>query len=233
MEILPQIIIYFLITLSATSFVCYLGARFSVIYPVAFMACLIPIAQVLSNKLVLVGPYAIPAGTLLFSMSFLVTDVLSEKWGKKYAQIGVWAGFIGAITLIISLYIVLSWGAPAFAQEKSEIFESALSLTPRIFLAGFIAYLISEHLDVLLFSKLKKATDGKHLWLRNNLSTIISQFINTILFITIAFYGVAPIFPLIVGQYFIKVLIAICDTPFIYLIIRFLKNIENDKQTKM
>ena len=77
--------------------------------------------------------------------------------------------------------------------------------------------MVSQHLDVWIFHKLKQITNGKHLWLRNNLSTLTSQFIDTTIFITISFYGVFPILPAIFGQYLIKVIIALLDTPIVYL----------------
>ncbi|PIZ54623.1 transporter, partial [Candidatus Uhrbacteria bacterium CG_4_10_14_0_2_um_filter_41_7] len=87
---------------------------------------------------------------------------------------------------------------------------------PRITVASFIAYLISQHHDVWAFHFWKKKTNGKHLWLRNNASTVVSQLIDTVVFTFIAFYGVLPIVPLILGTWVVKILIALIDTPFIY-----------------
>ena len=100
------------------------------------------------------------------------------------------------------------------------MFAKVLGLTPRIVLASLIAYLISHYFDIYFYLFWKKVTKDKFLWLRNNFSTILSQLIDSIFFISIAFYGIAPLIPLITGQFIIKVIISILSTPFIYLIIR-------------
>ncbi len=91
-----------------------------------------------------------------------------------------------------------------------------LEQAPRIAIASLIAYLVSQHHDVWAFHFWKKKTGGKFLWLRNNVSTISSQLLDSALFITIAFYGIMPIWPLILGQRAVKIIIAAIDTPFLY-----------------
>ena len=83
-------------------------------------------------------------------------------------------------------------------------------------MGSLVAYVVSQNWDVRVFHKLKEMTGGRHLWLRNNVSTMTSQALDTVIFITIAFYGVLPVVPLIIGQYIVKLLIAALDTPFIY-----------------
>ena len=109
-----------------------------------------------------------------------------------------------------------NWQPAVFATEFSEMFSKVLALTPRITLASFIAYLISQHHDIWIFHFWKKKTNGKHLWLRNNASTIVSQLIDSIIFVTIAFYGIFPIWNMILGMWIVKIIIALIDTPFIY-----------------
>ena len=91
-------------------------------------------------------------------------------------------------------------------------------------MASFIAYLISQFHDVWAFHFWKNKTNDRHLWLRNNLSTAVSQFLDSFIFITIAFYGVMPIWPLIMGQWIIKIAIALLDTPVVYLVVWALRN---------
>ena len=93
-------------------------------------------------------------------------------------------------------------------------------------IGGWTSYAVSQHLDVWIFHKIKEKTKGKHLWLRNNVSTLISQFIDTLIFITIVFYGVCPLWNAIFGQYIIKVIIALLDTPIVYLAVKFLNKEE-------
>ena len=180
------------------------------------MAALVVMANIFANKIVVFGPFTVPAGVILFSMTFFITDLLSEKWGKKYAKKAVWAGFYASLLLIISVYIVTAWQPAPFAIEMSEMFSKVLALTPRIALAGFIAYIISQNHDVWAFHFWKRLTKGKHLWLRNNASTITSQLIDSAIFITIAFYGIFPIWNMILGMWVVKIIIALIDTPFMY-----------------
>ena len=193
-----------------------LGKRYGVAYPIALVSALVVMANIFANKIVQFGPLTVPAGVITFSMIFFVTDLISEKWGKEEAKKAVWAGFFSSLVLVISVYIVIHWQPAVFAIEFSEIFAKALALTPRITIASFIAYLISQHHDIWAFHFWKKKTNKKHLWLRNNASTIVSQFIDSVIFIFIAFYGVLPVVPLILGQWIVKVVIALIDTPFMY-----------------
>jgi len=210
------IIIWILATLVVGSLAGVLGKRYGVEYPIALMAALVVMANIFANKIVVFGPFTVPAGVIVFSMTFFITDLLSEKWGKKYAHKAVWAGFFSSLVLLISVYIVVNWQAAPFATEMGEMFAKVLALTPRITLAGFAAYIVSQNHDIWAFHFWKKKTKGKHLWFRNNASTIVSQLIDSVIFIAIAFYGIFPIIPLILGQWVVKIIIALMDTPFMY-----------------
>lgn len=220
-----MILLYFIwiiATLLLVSIGVLIGKKYGVEYIIALNATLVVIASILANKIIALGPFTAPAGILVFSMTFLITDIIAEKWGKKIAQKAVWAGLMANVILIISLYIATSWTPASFALAQSEMFAKVLILTPRIILGSIIAYLVSQNMDIFLFHFLKNKTKKKHLWLRNNVSTIISQLIDSSIFIVIAFYGVFPVIPLILGQWVLKVIIALLDTPFIYGIIHFL-----------
>ena len=119
----------------------------------------------------------------------------------------------------------MAWQSAPFATGFAEKFAEVLMLTPRIVLGSIIAYLISQHHDVWAFHFWKRKTGGKHLWLRNNASTVVSQLIDTVVFVIIAFVGIFPIVPLIIGVYVAKVAIAFIDTPFMYMILRLVKNV--------
>jgi hypothetical protein len=187
------------------------------------------IASVLASKIINVFGFFVPAGILAYSITFICTDVISEIWGKERANAAVWGGFMALIAVLIMVRIGLVWPrAPFWNQE--EAFQSILGSTSRIILASFIAYLVSQFHDVWAFHFWKKLTGGSYLWLRNNLSTAVSQFIDSSLFITIAFYGVMPIWPLIFGQWVIKFAIAILDTPVVYLMVWLLKRQEGTAQ---
>jgi len=193
-----------------------LAKRFGVEYLIALVSALVVMANIFANKIVQFGFFVVPAGVIVYSMTFFITDIISEKWGKEKARITVWAGFFSSLVLIVSVYIVRQWQPAVYATEISEMFGRVLALTPRITIASFIAYLLSQHHDVWAFHFLKKKTKGRYLWLRNNISTIMSQLIDSVIFIVIAFYGVFPVLALILGQWAAKIIIALIDTPFIY-----------------
>lgn len=178
----------------------------------------ITIASVLAGKIITIGGLCVPAGVLAYSVTFVVSDVISEIWGKERARYTVISGFFGLVIVLVLVQIALYWPAAPFYKEDAA-FSMILGSTTRIIIASFAAYLISQFHDVWFFHELKKMTHEKHLWLRNNLSTALSQFIDSFIFITIAFVGVMPIWPLILGQWVVKLVIAFLDTPVVYTVV--------------
>lgn len=176
-------------------------------------------ANILATKLFILGPIMAPAGVIAYPITFLCTDIISELWGKDTAQKVVWAGFIASILFMFLAYLaVILTPAPFYPHQK--VFAEIFGKLGRITVAGLSAYVISQSHDVWVFHFLKTLTKDRHLWLRNNVSTIGSQFLDTIIFITIAFAGVMPLKALVVmmtSQWLIKVAIALLDTPFCYL----------------
>lgn len=218
MDPLVLSILWLLITLAIASGSVLVGKKYGVAYPIAVMASLVVIANVVASKLVVLGPVTVTAGILVYSSTFLITDLLSELWGKEEARRAVWAGFYGALAFTVTVWITLAWQSPPYAAEVAAAFDVALGLAPRVVLASMIAYLISQHLDVYVFHVLKRLTNDKHLWLRNNASTVLSQLVDSVLFATVAFAGVYPVVPLILGAWVAKIGIALVDTPFVYAI---------------
>lgn len=156
-------------------------------------------------------------GNVIYGTNFLVTDILSEKYGGKDARKAVCIGFAAMVVFTILTQINLLY-VPNSEDFASDAMKTLFSLTPRLCIASLTAYFISNILDTYTFEFLKK--HNKHLWIRNNLSTMSSQLVDTVLFTLIAFYGVfsnAMLIELMITTYAIKVLIAACDTPFIYL----------------
>jgi len=167
-------------------------------------------------------------GIFAYPLTFLITDVIEEVHGRKKAQNLVWAGLISLLFVLGITFLALKLPSASrdfFPAEYSKIFGISL----RIILASTIAFLLSQSHDVWAFNLWKEKTKGKFLWLRNNASTIVSQFIDTVIFMFIAFYGVTPkhnvhyMFVLIIPYWLLKVLFAIFDTPFIYLGVWWLK----------
>jgi uncharacterized integral membrane protein (TIGR00697 family) len=157
-------------------------------------------------------------GNVLYASIFFATDVISEVYGKKEARQGVWLGFFGLIAATIAMQFAIR-----FTPDASDVMHPHLgaifSLMPRIAFASFTAYLLSQHHDIWAFHFWKRKTSGRYLWLRNNLSTMVSQLIDTTVFTFIAFWGVFPIDifrQIFITTYFFKWIVAVVDTPFIY-----------------
>ncbi len=157
-------------------------------------------------------------GNIIYSSIFLVTDILNEKYNKKEARKGVWIGFFVLIVTTIIMQVTLNF-IPHESDLLSPHIQAIFSFLPRIALASLAAYFISQMHDVWIFAKLKKKMKGKKLWLRNNLSTILSQLIDNIIFTLIAFVGIFSwniMLQIFITSYIMKVIVAACDTPFIY-----------------
>jgi uncharacterized integral membrane protein (TIGR00697 family) len=189
-----------------------------------FVTCLIT-ANIITVKLISVWGWVVPAGIIAYPLTFLFTDVITELYGRKTASRVVWLGF-GASILMVILVIGAGLLKPAAIWEGQAAYESVLGMVPRIVLASMIAYLVSQHHDVFAFSFWRRKTKARFLWLRNNASTMVSQALDTGLFITIAFWGTVPnsiLVNMLVTQYVIKLVIAALDTPFCYLMVNLLK----------
>lgn len=184
------------------------------------------LSNIIATKIIHVGGLIVPAAIILYPLTFLITDVVSEIEGRKNAQNLVMTGFYLSLIMVVILAIGKVLPAAPFWKHQ-DAYDTILGSTPRIVVASMIAYLISQSHDVWAFHWWKQVTSGKHLWLRNNLSTIVSQFIDSVLFIGIAFGGLyAPktIIIMILSQYMVKVGIAVLDTPLCYLLVRIYGN---------
>jgi len=186
-----------------------------------FISC-ITIASVLASKIITIFGLFVPAGVLAYSVTFICTDVISDIWGRKRANDAVLGGFVALVGVLILVRLSLMWPKAPF-WNNDVAFNSVLGSTSRIIIASFIAYIVSQYHDVWAFHFWKQKTGERHLWLRNNLSTAVSQFLDSFIFISIAFYGVMPIWPLIAGQWIIKLAIAVLDTPLVYLVIHLVR----------
>ncbi len=166
----------------------------------------------------------VPAGTIAYSVTFPVTDIVDEVYGRRVAVYIVWAGLVAEIVSLI--LIGVEDLVPALDPAMEEMYKQVFHPQIRIVLASIIAYIVSQHHDVWAFWKWREVTHGKHLWLRNNASTSISQLIDTTLFTLIAFYGlysINTILEIIISMWLFKLLIAILDTPFVYIGVELIK----------
>ncbi len=164
-----------------------------------------------------------PAAVLIFAVTFLLTDIVNEKFGRKETQRMIFIAFASQIVLSIFSYLIVKTTPAPFFQNQSA-FEAVFGYVPRIVFASLTAFLISENADAYIFAWFKNKTSGKYLWMRNAFSSLPSMLIDSAIFITIAFYGgPVPLMGLIIGQTTIKWLIGIIDIPFMYGARRILK----------
>lgn len=161
------------------------------------------------------------AGNVLYASTFLVTDILSEKYGKKAAGKAVMMGFSVMLLWLVGTQLILQ-----FAPNGNDYINPSLmvvfGLVPRITIASLLGFVCSQNIDVFLYHLIWKKTGDseKMLWLRNNGSTLISQAIDTVIFTSLAFWGTYPtnvFFSILLTTYLFKALVAVLDTPFIYI----------------
>ncbi len=193
-----------------------------------FVACLVA-ANLLGLKVASFGFFEASVGILMFPILFLITDIVAEVHGRKRAQEFVYAGLVGLVVVLVvtAIAVLLPAAERSFVSdaEYAEIFGTTL----RIFVASIIGFFFSQMHDVWAFEFWKNQTKGRFLWFRNNASTVVSQFLDTTLFMFIAFYAISPkftveyVFALILPYWAVKVLFALFDTPFCYLGVKWLK----------
>ena len=164
-------------------------------------------------------------GVILYSGIYFATDLLSEKYGRKEGQRAVLLGFVASVAMILFIYLSLLFlpsqvpNHAEFSQNIHEAMKTLFGFTPLFVFGSLFAYLVSQSFDVWVFHYLKKETGGKHLWLRNNVSTLSSQALDTVLYGVVVWapvVGLRDALYLASAKYIFKVLIAIIDTIFIY-----------------
>jgi uncharacterized integral membrane protein (TIGR00697 family) len=176
------------------------------------------IAGVLGNKQVALGPLAVEAGIFAFLLLVITSSAVAELHGRATANRLVLIGFVPLLmSLGLTLLVLAIPAASEMEAERLSAFETIMSGTPRIWLGGILAYGISTLLNVTIFSRLRGKGDAAHsggiLWLRSAVASVLSQILDTLIFITIAFYGVFPIAELLMGQMLAKVVLSIILVP--------------------
>jgi len=194
-----------------------------------FIASLIT-CNLIANKFVTVDMgfrvFIVSAGILPYPLTFLVTDLISELYGQKRANLVVFSGFIASLFVLLFLWLGGQFNAIPESLVSDSIYNSVFRNAWRLIAGSMIAYLFAQVIDVRIFHFWKKLTNGKHLWLRNNGSTIVSQLVDTTLVICILFVGVwnsDQILSAIIDGWLFKMLMALLDTPIIYGVIYLLK----------
>jgi hypothetical protein len=187
----------------------------------------VPIAAIVANIQVIQAielfGFSATLGNIVYASSFLVTDILSENYDRKEANRAIWIGFFSVISMTLLMNIALYFSPlpnDDFAQTTHHSLSTIFEFMPRIVIASMLAYIISQKHDIWAYHFWRKRFSSRKLiWLRNNLSTMVSQLIDSLIFTVIAFYGIfeTPVLiEIIISTYVLKWVVAAADTPFIY-----------------
>lgn len=158
-----------------------------------------------------------PAAVLIFAVTFLITDIVNEKFGRRTVHYMI---FLTLITQVIMLGFLYLGGAlpPAPFWDGQPAWDRLFGVVPRITIASWVTFVISENLDAILFAVVRKITKGRHLWARNVLSSAISLTVDTVVFVTLAFAGSGmPLWIIMKGQFLTKYAVCLLNIPFMYL----------------
>ncbi|MEO6889341.1 MAG: queuosine precursor transporter [Ktedonobacteraceae bacterium] len=198
-----------------------------VVIAAVFVTCLVT-ANIIAVKIILLAGFLVPAGIIVFPLSYLFGDVLTEVYGYAATRRVIWLGFACNLLAVIAIYLGGLAPAAAFWQHQ-DAYNAILGFTPRLLLGSFIAYLVGEFTNSFILARLKITTRGRWLWMRTIGSTLVGEGFDTLIFISIAFWGIIPpqaMLTAILTQWIFKVLYEIVATPFTYLVVGFLKRRE-------
>lgn len=197
---------------------------------VAFFVGVLLISNIASTKILSLWKFTFDGGTILFPLSYIFGDILTEVYGFRQSRRVIWLGFITALMMSLVFYIVqLLPSAADWPNQKA--YEAILGFVPRIVLASLLAYFAGEFSNSVILSRLKIFTGGKYLWTRTIGSTLVGEGLDTAIFCLVAFYGVLPAHTLwivIISNYIFKCMVEIFFTPVTYIIVGFLKKNENE-----
>ncbi len=179
-----------------------------------FYGGMVCIAGVLANKQVALGPLAVEAGIFAFLMLVVTSSAVAELNGRETANRLVLIGFIPLIaSILLAIFVLALPAAHDMPADRLAAFNTIMGGTPRIWIAGIIAYGVSQFLNVTIFSALRGKGEGRMIWLRAGIAAILSQIVDTLLFITISFYGEFPIRDLLIGQMVAKIVLSALLVP--------------------
>lgn len=177
------------------------------------------LANIITAKNADIFGMSVAIGTVMFASTFLATDILSEKYSPEDAKKAVYIGLFSSAVLIIATQIALKY-TPSMIDYANDSMTTLFGLNLRISLASMLMYFISNMADVFIFNKMKEKTQGRMLWLRNNVATILCNCLENFGFITLAFIGIYDFKTILIiagSTSVIEIVAAVCDTPFVYL----------------
>jgi queuosine precursor transporter len=202
-------------------------SRYFLVVVSLFITCLIT-ANIIAVKLITVFGLVVPAAVIVFPISYILGDVLTEVYGYRQARSVIWLGFACNLILVIAVWLGGILPAASFWDGQAA-YARILGYTPRILAASFLAYLVGEFSNSFVLAKLKIATNGRHLWTRTIGSTLVGQGLDSMVFITLAFVGTIPFSGLvsaIITQWLVKTAYEAAVTPLTYKAVNFLKSRE-------
>lgn len=203
-----------------------------------FVTCLI-VSNIIAIKPVAIGPFFLPAAIIIFPVSYILGDILTEVYGYRCARQVIWIGFacntlsVAAIYLSILMQPAPFWTFAHFSspERSQEAYAAIFGFIPRLLIASFIAYLTGEFLNAFVMAKIKVAMQGRHLWIRTISSTLLGQMADSTIFITLAFYGILPatvLSTMILTQWVTKSLYEALLTPVTYVAVAYIKRVERE-----
>lgn len=196
---------------------------------VAFVAVLMT-SNVASAKILKLGPFTFDGGTILFPLSYIFGDVLTEVYGYARTRRVIWAGF-GAAALMAAIFALVGALPADPTWGLQEAYDAILGVTPRIVAGSLVAYWVGSFANSWVMARMKVLTQGRRLWARTIASTVIGEGLDTVLFVLIAFLGVLPpvlIVPIIISNYAFKVGLEALMTPVTYRVVSWLKRTERE-----
>jgi len=202
-------------------------SRLYVILGCLFVTCLL-ISNMVAGKLITVLGKALPAAVILFPITYIFGDVLTEVYGFKRSRLIIWTGFACNLLMAVIFMLVVALPYPEFWGQQ-EAYAVVLGMTPRVVVASLVGYFLGEFANSAVLSKMKLLTRGKWLFSRTIGSTIVGEGIDTVVFITIAFAGTVTssvLLSMIAAQYIFKVVYEILVTPLTYLVVGWVKKKE-------
>lgn len=195
---------------------------------VALFVTVLLISNIIASKIATIGSFAMPAGIVIFPISYIVADVLTEVYGYRHARRVIWLGFLCNLILVVAIVLAI-WLPPAPFWDKQEAYATILGAAPRLLVASLSAYLFGEFTNSFVLAKMKILTRGRWLWTRTIGSTFVGQFVDTAVFSTIAFMGVMPtsaLVAMILTEWLFKTVYEALATPITYAVVGFLKHVE-------
>jgi uncharacterized integral membrane protein (TIGR00697 family) len=189
---------------------------------------LLLLANIIAGKLADFHGYTLPAAVVLFPLTYIFGDVLTEVYGFQKARLIIWLGFAANLLMVVVFMLTIALPYPEFWKGQTA-YATVLGLTPRLVAASLLAYLAGEFVNSVVLSRLKVRTQGRRLWLRTIGSTVVGEGIDTVLFIGIAFGGTLSLQVLgmmMWAQYVWKVTYEVAVTPLTYLVVRWVKRRE-------